>query len=169
MSLKSWYKEKWVEVKTGTLCGWQKGEIRKCYSVCRPSRSVQSTTLTITTEMSSGEKSRFRKSKTSSKRINYNHKRRKRWHTTTPIGKMQKDLMAGLLCLALLLVLVLTPQQVNSSQEFSSPYDWKMTCDDFIMSKYSVLQDPHLDAQAKYKIISYLEQKVIGECTKSLS
>ena len=44
-----------------------------------------------------------------------------------------------------------------------------MTCDDFIMSKYSVLQDPHLDAQAKYKIISYLEQKVIGECTKPLS
>ena len=53
--------------------------------------------------------------------------------------------------------------------EYSSPYDWKMTCDDFIMSKYSVLQDPHLDAQAKYKIISYLEQKVIGECTKPLS
>ena len=40
---------------------------------------------------------------------------------------------------------------------------------DFIMSKYSVLQDPHLDAQAKYKIISYLEQKVVGECTKPLS
>ena len=82
---------------------------------------------------------------------------------------MQKDLMAGLLCLVLLLVLVLTPQQVNSSPEYSSPYDWKMTCDDFIMSKYSVLQDPHLDAQAKYKIISYLEQKVVGECTKHLS
>ena len=53
--------------------------------------------------------------------------------------------------------------------KYSSPYDWKMTCDDFIMSKYSVLQDPHLDAQAKYKIISYLEQKVVGECTKPLS
>ena len=77
--------------------------------------------------------------------------------------------MDGLLCLALLLVLVLTPQQVNSSQAYSSPYDWKMTWDDFIMSKYSVLQDPHLDAQAKYNIISYLEQKVIGECTKPLS
>ena len=77
--------------------------------------------------------------------------------------------MAGLLCSALLLVLVLTPQQVNSSQAYSSPYDWKMTCDVFIMSKYSVLQDPHLDAQAKYNIISYLEQKVIGECTKPLS
>ena len=82
---------------------------------------------------------------------------------------MQKDLMAGLLCLALLLVLVLTPQQVNSSQEFSSPYDWKMTCDDFMLSKYTVLQDPHLDTQAKYNIIAYLNQKVIGKCTETLS
>ena len=84
-------------------------------------------------------------------------------------GMLQKSLMVALPCLALLLLLVLTPQQVKSSQEFSSPYDWKMTCDDFMLSKYSVLQDPHLDTQAKYKIISYLEQKVIGECTESLS
>ena len=84
-------------------------------------------------------------------------------------GILPKRLMVALPCLALLLLLVLTPQQVKSSQEFSSPYDWKMTCDDFMLSKYSVLQDPHLDTQAKYKIISYLEQKVIGECTESLS
>ena len=84
-------------------------------------------------------------------------------------GMLQKSSMVALPCLVLLLLLVLTPVQVRSSQEFSSPYDWKMTCDDFIMSKYSVLQDPHLDAQAKYKIISYLEQKVVGECTKHLS
>ena len=84
-------------------------------------------------------------------------------------GMLQKSSMVDFPCLGLLLLLVLTPVQVRSSQEFSSPYDWKMTCDDFIMSKYSVLQDPHLDAQAKYKIISYLEQKVIGECTESLS
>ena len=84
-------------------------------------------------------------------------------------GMLQKSSMVALPCLVLLLLLVLTPVQVRSSQEFSSPYDWKMTCDDFIMSKYSVLQDPHLDAQAKYKIISYLKQKVVGECTKHLS
>ena len=84
-------------------------------------------------------------------------------------GMLQKSLMVALPCLALLLLLVLMPQQVKSSPEFSSPYDWKMTCDDFMLSKYSVLQDPHLDAQAKYKIISYLEQKVVGECTKPLS
>ena len=84
-------------------------------------------------------------------------------------GMLQKSLMVALPCLVLLLLLVLTPVQVKSSPAFSSPYDWKMTCDDFIMSKYSVLQDPHLDAQAKYKIISYLEQKVVGEGTKPLS
>ena len=84
-------------------------------------------------------------------------------------GMLQKSSMVALQCLVLLLLLVLTPVQVRSSQEFSSPYDWKMTCDDFMLSKYSVLQDPHLDAQAKYKIISYLEQKVVDECTKPLS
>ena len=84
-------------------------------------------------------------------------------------GMLQKSLMVALPCLALLLLLVLTPQQVRSSQEFSSPYDWKMTCDEYMLSKYTILQDPHLTPQAKYKIISYLEQKVIGECTKSLS
>ena len=84
-------------------------------------------------------------------------------------GTLQKSLMVALPCLALLLLLVLTPQQVKSSQEFSSPYDWKMTCDDFMLSKYTVMQDPHLDTQAKRNIIAYLGQKVIGECTKPLS
>jgi len=44
-----------------------------------------------------------------------------------------------------------------------------MTCDDFILSKYTVMQDPHLDVQAKRNIIAYLGQKVIGECTQPLS
>ena len=84
-------------------------------------------------------------------------------------GMLQKSLMVAFPCLALLLLLVLTPQQVKSSQEFSSPYDWKMTCDDFMLSKYTVMQDPHLDTQAKRNIIAYLGQKVIGECTQPLS
>ena len=74
MSLKRWFKEKWVDVKTGKPCGRQKGEKRKGYPACRPSRRVSSKTPKTTKEMSSGEKSRFRKSKTGSKRINYNHK-----------------------------------------------------------------------------------------------
>ena len=77
MSLKRWFKEKWVDVKTGKPCGRQKGEKRKGYPACRPSRRVSSKTPKTTKEMSSGEKSRFKKSKTGSKRINYNHKRRK--------------------------------------------------------------------------------------------
>ena len=84
-------------------------------------------------------------------------------------GMLQKSLMVALPCLALLLLLMLTPQQVKSSQDFSSPYDWKMTCDDFMLSKYTVMQDPHLDVQAKRNIIAYLGQKVIGECTQPLS
>jgi len=87
----------------------------------------------------------------------------------TTNGTLQKSLMAVLPCLVLLLLLVLTPVQVKSSPEYSSPYDWKMTCDDFMLSKYTVLQDPHLDTQAKYNIISYLNQKVIGKCTDTLS
>ena len=78
MSLKRWFKEKRVDVKTGKPCGRQKGEKRKGYPACRPSRRVSSKTPKTTKEMSSGEKSRFRKSKTSSRRINYNHKRRKK-------------------------------------------------------------------------------------------
>ena len=80
MSLRRWFKEKWVDVKTGKPCGRQKGEKRKGYPACRPSRRVSSKTPKTTKEMSSGEKTRFRKSKTSSRRINYNHKRRKMTH-----------------------------------------------------------------------------------------
>ena len=75
---KRWFKEKWVDVKTGKPCGRQKGEKRKGYPACRPSRRVSSKTPKTTKEMSGGEKARFRKSKTSSRRINYNHKRRKK-------------------------------------------------------------------------------------------
>ena len=78
MSLRRWFKEKWVDVKTGKPCGRQKGEKRKGYPACRPSRRVSSRTPKTPKEMSSGEKTRFRKSKRSSRRINYNHKRRKK-------------------------------------------------------------------------------------------
>jgi len=76
MSLKRWFDEKWVDVKTGKPCGRQKGEKRKGYPACRPSKRVSSKTPKTTKEMSSREKLKFKKAKTSSKRINYNHKRR---------------------------------------------------------------------------------------------
>ena len=44
MSLRSWFLEKWVDTKTGKPCGRQKGEKRKGYPACRPSRRVSSKT-----------------------------------------------------------------------------------------------------------------------------
>ena len=76
MSLTRWFKEKWVDVKTGKDCGRTKGDGRP-YPACRPSKRVSSKTPKTASELSSKEKSRFKKAKTSSKRISYNHKRRK--------------------------------------------------------------------------------------------
>ena len=78
MSLKRWFDEKWVDVKTGKPCGRQKGEKRAGYPACRPSKRVSSKTPKTTGEMSSKEKSRFKKAKTSSKKISYQHRRKKR-------------------------------------------------------------------------------------------
>ena len=76
MSLRRWFQEKWVDTKTGKPCGRQKGEKRKGYPACRPSRRVSSKTPKTTGEMSKGEKAKFNRTKTCSRRINYNHKRR---------------------------------------------------------------------------------------------
>ena len=76
MSLDRWFKEKWVDVKTGKKCGRGKNEKGRPYPACRPSKRVSSKTPKTTKEMSSREKLKFKKTKTSSKRINYNHKRR---------------------------------------------------------------------------------------------
>ena len=77
MSLRRWFKEEWVDVKTGKPCGRQKGEKRGGYPACRPSKRVSSKTPKTTKEMSSGEKRRFKASKTSSKKITYQHRRKK--------------------------------------------------------------------------------------------
>ena len=75
MSLRRWFDEKWVDVKTGKPCGRQKGESRG-YPACRPSKRVSSKTPKTTGEMSSKEKNRFKKAKTSSKKISYQHRRK---------------------------------------------------------------------------------------------
>ena len=77
MSLKRWFDEKWVDVKTGKPCGRQKGEKRKGYPACRPSRRVSSKTPKTTGEMSSEERRKFKVSKTSSEKITYQHRRKK--------------------------------------------------------------------------------------------
>ena len=60
MSLRRWFQEKWVDTKTGKPCGRQKGEKRKGYPACRPSRRVSSKTPKTTGEMSSSEKAKFK-------------------------------------------------------------------------------------------------------------
>jgi hypothetical protein len=75
--LDRWFAEKWVDVKTGKACGRQEGEKRAGYPACRPSKRVNSQTPKTSSEMSSAEKAKFKASKTSSQRIDYNHKRNK--------------------------------------------------------------------------------------------
>jgi hypothetical protein len=75
--LDRWFAEKWVDVKTGKDCGRQERESRAGYPACRPSKRVNSQTPKTSSEMSSAEKAKFKASKTSSQRIDYNHKRNK--------------------------------------------------------------------------------------------
>ena len=79
--LTRWFKEKWVDVKTGKPCGRSKGESR-AYPACRPSKRISSKTPKTAGEMSASEKSRFKSTKTSSKKITYQHRRKKRTKRT---------------------------------------------------------------------------------------
>ena len=74
--LTRWFKENWVDVKTGKPCGRSKGE-KRGYPACRPSKRVSSKTPKTTKEMSSAEKARFKREKTSSAKIKYQHRRKK--------------------------------------------------------------------------------------------
>ena len=86
MSLRRWFKEEWVDVKTGKPCGRQKGEKRKGYPACRPSKRISKDTPKTTGEMSSKEKSRFKREKTSSKKISYQHRRKKNTRSSLKIA-----------------------------------------------------------------------------------
>ena len=74
--LKRWFKEQWVDVKTGKPCGRKKGE-KRGYPACRPSKRVSSKTPKTASEMSSAEKARFKREKTGSAKIKYQHRRKK--------------------------------------------------------------------------------------------
>lgn len=74
--LDRWFAEKWVDVKTGKACGRQEGEKRAGYPACRPSRRVNDDTPKTSSELSSSEREKFKRSKTSSDRINYQHRRK---------------------------------------------------------------------------------------------
>ena len=75
--LTRWFKENWVDVKTGKPCGRSKGESR-AYPACRPSKRVSSKTPKTAGEMSRSEKERFKRAKTGKKKITYQHRRKKR-------------------------------------------------------------------------------------------
>lgn len=73
--LDRWFAEKWVDIKTGKECGRDEGEKRGSYPACRPSRRVSADTPKTASELSSAEREKFKRSKTSSERINYQHRR----------------------------------------------------------------------------------------------
>ena len=74
--LTRWFEENWVDIKTGKPCGRSKGE-KRGYPACRPSKRVSSKTPKTVGEMTASEKARFKREKTSSKKITYQHKRKK--------------------------------------------------------------------------------------------
>ena len=75
--LTRWFKENWVDVKTGKPCGRSKGE-KRGYPACRPSKRISSKTPKTAGEMTAAEKARFKREKTGSKKITYQHRRKKK-------------------------------------------------------------------------------------------
>lgn len=76
--LDRWFAEKWVDIKTGKPCGRQEGEERAGYPACRPTKRISEKTPKTLGEMSSAEKSRFKREKTSFQKIGYQHRMRKK-------------------------------------------------------------------------------------------
>ena len=64
-SLKRWFKEEWIDVRTGKPCGRRKGEKRGT-PYCRPKKRISSATPKTASEMSTAEK---RKKITEKKRL----------------------------------------------------------------------------------------------------
>ena len=54
-ALRRWFKEKWVDVRTGKPCGRRKGEKRGT-PYCRPSKRVSSKTPVTKAEMTASQK-----------------------------------------------------------------------------------------------------------------
>ena len=57
LALKRWFKEEWIDVRTGKPCGRSKGE-KRGVPYCRPKKRVSSATPKTASEMSPSEKSR---------------------------------------------------------------------------------------------------------------
>jgi hypothetical protein len=76
--LTRWFDEEWVDIKTGKPCGRSEGEKRRGYPACRPSRRVSADTPKTSKELTAAEKRKFKREKTSSKKISYQHRRKKK-------------------------------------------------------------------------------------------
>lgn len=72
-----WFAEEWVDIKTGKPCGRSTGEKRRGYPACRPTKRVSTDTPKTVSELSKKEKEKFKREKKSSKRIDYQHKRKR--------------------------------------------------------------------------------------------
>ena len=55
LALKRWFKEEWIDVRTGKPCGRKKGEKRGT-PYCRPKKRVSSKTPKTASEMTAAEK-----------------------------------------------------------------------------------------------------------------
>ena len=73
--LTRWFKENWVDIKTGKPCGRSKGE-KRGYPACRPKKRVSSETPKTVGEMSKSEKAKFKREKTGKKKITYQHRQK---------------------------------------------------------------------------------------------
>ena len=56
LELRKWFKEEWIDIRTGKPCGRGKGEKRGT-PYCRPKNRISSSTPKTSGEMSSSEKS----------------------------------------------------------------------------------------------------------------
>lgn len=56
-SLRRWFKEEWIDVRTGKPCGRSKGE-KRGVPYCRPKKRVSSKTPKTASEMSAKEKAK---------------------------------------------------------------------------------------------------------------
>lgn len=54
-ALRRWFKEEWIDVRTGKPCGRRKGE-KRGVPYCRPKKRVSSKTPKTASEMSASEK-----------------------------------------------------------------------------------------------------------------
>ena len=74
--LARWYKEKWIDIKTGKECG--KVRTDEYYPTCRPSIRVTKGTPTTANELSQKQKSSMIKQKQKAKKTRVNYKQTKK-------------------------------------------------------------------------------------------